>query len=294
MALDEIYSFAPASLVQAGKSWLDDFHPSFKQIPSRLSGKDWRGFAGEDPERARELEALLNEPRFLMGARGGYGSARILPHFSPSWAQSGVVCGFSDLTALINYLPLHSQVFAFHGPVMAYPKGLIPGGWLEQSFRAFFLERSVFKGGFQGEIINGSRLEGPLIGGNLSVLCSLFGTPYAPSLAGRVLILEDISEATYRVDRLLNQLSQQPGFSELNGIVFGAFENCLPSPPGSSDLCIDELLYSFAADQKFPVVMNAPFGHLDDFLVLPLFGSSRWELSADKVTFLLTPPWETQ
>jgi muramoyltetrapeptide carboxypeptidase len=292
VVVNEIFAFSPASVASKVRSWLDDFSPTLRLTPSLLTGENWHGFAGRDQDRARELEDLLiKEPRFLMGSCGGFGSVRMMRHLSVKAGQAGVICGFSDLTALINYLPLQSKVHAFHGPLIGYPKTLVPGGWLERSFSAFFVEDSGFEGSFQGQILNGSSLDGPLIGGNLSVLCSLFGTSFAPPLAGKILILEEINEATYRVDRLLNQLSLQPGFQELSGIVLGAFRGCNPSPPGCSDLPIGELLSAFASSLSFPVVMNAPFGHLDDFMVLPMFGDSHWEAHTGGVKFSLLPPW---
>ena len=267
----EILGFAPASAPGRGQSWLSTYGDQVKWIPSRFSESNYHGFSASDPDRLTELTELLGFSAFMMATRGGWGCLRLLHKlpFHRNW--HGVLMGFSDLTALLNTLPFYTKVACFHGPMYEYPAQICTGGFLAKSFEDFFLRKqSQTTGRFKGRIRGQTKLKGPLIGGNLSVFIALAGTPFMPDLKGKVLFLEEIKEPTYRVDRMLTQLSYLPGFEALNGLVIGSFSQCNPSPQESGDFCMQELLDDFYCRTQIPMLEGAPIGHVDDFLILPI------------------------
>jgi muramoyltetrapeptide carboxypeptidase len=279
--------FAPAShrddavLQKAlqGENWLSAVYGKELSFAAPfLPREPFMSFAGTDAQRAAELQALLAKPAFLMAANGGYGCIRLLQNLVLSGEERVVLCGFSDLTALINYLPLQTKVSCFHGPMLLYPSKMVEGGLLEKSWRDFFIDcRSESDFSFNGEMLFAEHFSGILAGGNLATLCSLFGTPYAVPLQDRVLFLEDIDEQVYRVDRMLTQLAMQPDFSALRGLVFGNFSVCDPRP-GSGDPDLNTLLHAFAEKWGKPVIIGAPIGHIADFPLLPIGGKAEFKI----------------
>ena len=287
----EIFGFSPASAQGNGPSWLDFYRDRVRWIPSRFQDAHFHGFSAPDDERCGELRDLFQQPRILMATRGGWGSLRILESLKidPNW--EGVLMGFSDITALLNTLPFRTSILCFHGPMYEYPSTTSNQGFLSASFEDFFLrceQRST--GHFPGRILGVDEIRGSLVGGNLSVFLALAGTSYFPDLKGKVLFLEEIKEPTYRVDRMLTQLSLLPGFDELNGIIMGAFTKCEPSPAESGDFSMDELIDDFFERTGIPILLNAPIGHIDDFLILPMGGDSQWVEENGNILYSLEIP----
>lgn len=289
--LIKIFGFSPASAPGKGSSWLDFYSNQTHWTPSRFAHSKYHGFASSDSDRLSELVEILDQSALMMATRGGWGSLRLLKELEFSMNWTGKLMGFSDITALLNTLPFHSQVSCFHGPMYEFPNKIHKGGFLARSFEDFFLlNRKTTTGSFRGKIRGASRLEGALIGGNLSVLLALAGTRFMPDLEGKLLFLEEIKEPTYRVDRMLTQLSYLPGFQLLNGIIIGGFTQCVPSPLDSGDFSMLELIDDFYLRTRIPILEGAPIGHLDDFLILPMMGKSDWIEDSGKIYYSLTIP----
>lgn len=263
----DIQIFSPASFPSVRKSWLDSVGLSYS---ASLPKESFNGFAGTDLARAKELAHILNKSVIAMASRGGYGCQRMLEFVEIPNNVKAKVCGFSDLTVLLNYLHQNYGVQCIHGPMLQWPSVTTFDSLMMRSFESLVLNEYAFECEFRGSLINCEILEGNVIGGNLSVLCSSFGTKYAPSLEKNILFLEEINEATYRVDRMLDQLSKQIGFNQLKGIIFGAFEKCEVSPVDSQDMEVDEVIRDFCERYEIPAVINAPIGHINDFVCLPL------------------------
>lgn len=196
-------------------------------------------------------------------------------------------CGFSDLTALLNFLSQQGLARCFHGPMFDWPKSSKSLRYLRKSFESLCIRREDYRTRIEGKVLNGDHAQGPLIGGNLSVLLATFGTPFEPAFKGRVLFLEEINEPSYRVDRMLTQLSLKEDFKDLCGILFGAFTDCTVSPADSEDLPVGKLIERFASQLEVPCFTDIPIGHLDDFLVLPLETDSSWTQSSEGIEVYL-------
>jgi muramoyltetrapeptide carboxypeptidase len=128
-------------------------------------------------------------------------------------------------------------------------------------------------------------VRGRLAGGNLALVASLVGTPYAVDLEGAILVLEDVNEAVYRIDRMLAQLALSGGLARCSGIVFGRFTEIPPDTDADRSLPLERILQEVADRYRLPCVANAPFGHVDDQFTLPL--GALAVLDADQRTLIV-------
>lgn len=214
-------------------------------------------FAGDDERRLTELLEALADPDAdaIIAARGGYGSTRLLPRLPLEAIRAAAIplIGFSDITAL-HARWASASVPSFHGAMVAAL------GRLDPDSRAHWLV--VLEGGgerFDGlESWSGGTAEGPLIGGNLAVLGALVGTPFAPPLDGAILLLEEIGERPYRMDRVLTSLAQAGWLDRVAGVVVGDLVDCKAGPDGTEpEAVLRERLRTLGV----PVVAGLPVGH---------------------------------
>ena len=218
-------------------------------------------FAGSDASRAEQLRAAIENPEVdaILCARGGYGATRLLPEFDPAdiAAANKTLVGFSDITAL-HALWARAGVRSIHAPMVA-SLAKASEHVIAEWFRT--LEGRDGPESWKVETMVAGSAEGRLFGGNLAVLASLVGTPYAPPLEGCVLFLEDVGERPYRVDRVLTSLRQAGWLQRCAGFVIGAFTEGDPGPDGVS---IDDVIRDRLGDLGVPVVTGFPAGHIDD------------------------------
>jgi muramoyltetrapeptide carboxypeptidase len=221
-----------------------------------------RYLAGSDGRRLRELAAALTDPatKAVFCARGGYGVTRLLAPLDALLPGAGILTpkplvGFSDITAAHALLQNRGLV-SIHGPVLTQLGKLEPAA-VARLFA--LLESPAAPPPLTGTASYGAGMaEGPLMGGNLSVLASLCGTPFMPPLAGAVLLLEDVGERPYRLDRLWTQLTLAGVFREVRGIALGEFVDCeLPEAAYASQ----DVLRELAGATGLPCVAGLPVGH---------------------------------
>lgn len=238
--------------------------------------------AGTDDQRARDLNSAIGD-RDIHGIwcmRGGYGAMRILDaiDFTALRRTPKALIGYSDVTALHAAFGRYAGLVTFHGPTA---RQAIP------PFAAESLQNAVARGEDPcGEMprattLHGGKATGRLAGGNLALLAALAGTRYAPDYAGAILVIEDVNEAHYRIDRMLTHLRLTGAFAGLAGIVFGRFTD-IPKEFGDEEWSLDRVLADTAQKAGVPCVAGAPFGHIDDQWTLPLGAIA--ELDADART----------
>lgn len=250
----------------AGRAYLENC--GYRIFPGRGTLQPRRGLAGSDGERAAELQELLCQPevRAIFCARGGYGSARILEmlDFSVLQRQPKWLIGFSDSTALQLAVCSQQRLAVLSGAVIRdLAKPLVPP----------LLERSLWQGLHAWHFpplphlrtIREGQAKGVLLGGCLSLICSLIGTRWLPDLRGQVLLIEDVNEPAYRLDRMLNQLRQAGILGGLNALLCGRL--CDDEAEAAQ---VDEILQEYACCVPGPVLADVPYGHTPDRRVLPL------------------------
>ncbi|MEQ8275233.1 MAG: LD-carboxypeptidase [Deltaproteobacteria bacterium] len=238
--------------------------------------------AGADDARIDAFLELLADDSIdaLIAARGGYGVHRLLPRLDPAVvaAANKPIVGFSDLSAL-HAVAQRGGLVSYHGPVVTQLGDLsyddhaalvdtLAGRWSRTIRAAHTIVEGV--------------AEGPLIGGCLSVLTPLLGTPYLPPLDGAILVLEDVGEPPYRIDRQLTHLELAGVFDRVAGIAVGEFVNC--RSPREGEQSIDEVLDERLGRWACPVVAGLPFGHGTVNLTLPLGAHARLDAAARTLT----------
>ncbi len=243
--------------------------------------------AGTDATRAAELTAFFADPsiKAIFAARGGYGCGRLLPllDFGAIVRTPKVFVGYSDETYLLNAMVERCRMVAFHGPMVAMDlaRGLTPAARAHLS-RLLSGETAGTALPARATLRPGTA-EGPLIGGCLSVIVAMIGTPWEPNFDGRILFLEDTGEKAYRIDRMLTQLRQAGALRRVAGIVFGAIH------PADGSERERELIAHFLADQvadlSCPVLCGIEAGHGSEHFTLPLGVNVRLEGASRRLIF---------
>jgi muramoyltetrapeptide carboxypeptidase len=229
---------------------------------------DARGYlAGTDKHRAEIVNQLFADKSVeaIVCARGGYGSLRILHllDFDTIAQNPKIFMGFSDITALLTVLFDRCGLVTFHGPVvtsLADANEITKQSLIQTVSSDHRLKVEVPK----GVTVKPGSGAGILCGGNLTTLCHLVGTPFAPSFANKILFLEDRAEAPYRIDRMLMQMKLAECFQGLAGIVLGSFENCGPIDG------IINIIKEIFADCQIPIMAGVDAGHGNHNLTLPM------------------------
>jgi muramoyltetrapeptide carboxypeptidase len=227
-------------------------------------------FAGSDAERAADLNRALGDDAVdgVWCLRGGYGAMRLLDvvDYAALRQRPKAVVGYSDVTALHCALAVECGLVSYHGPTARAE--LTP-------FSRASLARAVARdgdpcGAAPGvRVLRDGRARGRLAGGNLALLAALVGTPWAPRLDGAILVLEDVNESVYRVDRMLRQLLLA---GVLRGCVALVFGECTDCPEESDDGArrLDDVLAEIADVLRVPCLAGVPVGHIADQWTLPL------------------------
>jgi muramoyltetrapeptide carboxypeptidase len=241
-----------------------------------------RYLAGGDERRLRELSAALGDAdtKAVFCARGGYGVMRLLERLEGTAIAPKPVVGFSDITALHALLQRAGHV-SIHGPVVTQ----LGCFGREAHARLFALLESTAPAPPlpAAATVVGGTAEGPLLGGNLAVLTRLLGTPYLPPLEGAVLLLEDVGERPYRLDRMWTHLALAGVFRKVRGIALGSFTRCEEK---DADYSGEEVLRELAASAGLPCAAGFPVGHGERNEPVPLGVRVRMDADSRTLTFL--------
>ncbi|WP_052051072.1 S66 peptidase family protein [Leptolyngbya sp. KIOST-1] len=240
----------------------------------------WGYLAGSDANRRQQLGQALADPtyRAILCARGGYGGTRLLEGwqwpraFAPKW-----LVGFSDVTSLLWSLG-HQGVVGVHGPLLTTLAA--EPDWSQQRLKNLVMGHRL--PALQGEGWTQGQATGRLWPANLTVATHLLGTPHQPDLRGAILAFEDVTEAPYRIDRLLTHWRMAGHLTGIKGIALGRFSRCEP-PPGVPSLAIAEVLRDRLGDLGVPVVANLPFGHDGSNAALPVGAIARLDGDAGRL-----------
>jgi muramoyltetrapeptide carboxypeptidase len=268
--------------LQRGITVLEDWGLVVEAHPEPL--RRWGYLAGADPERRNDLlpspgadrappDADDDQtPALLACIRGGWGAARLLEQ--PLALPAGWLLGFSDVTSLLWAQAAQGLGGAIHGPLVTSLAG--EPEWSRQRLRDLLFGHPLAD--LQGVCWSGGRATGPLLAGNLTVATHLLGTRHLPALQGAILILEDVGEAPYRLDRLLTHWRLCGALQQLAGIGLGRFTGC-DDPDGEPQASTSEPARRFTAEQVLrdrttdlgiPVVAQLPVGHEPGNAALPL------------------------
>jgi muramoyltetrapeptide carboxypeptidase len=269
-------ALADLQRLEAGLAVLESWGLQLDDDPGRLRERHWGYLAGRDEERAADLLPVGRPeapPALLACVRGGWGSARLLEHPLP--VAEGWLLGFSDVTSLLWHRLAAGRGGAIHGPLLTTLAS--EPAWSRERLRALLFGESLEDLEAEGWV--GGQAEGPLLAANLTVATHLLGTPHLPDLDGAILVLEDVGEAPYRIERLLTHWRLCGALQRLGGIGFGRFEGCDDPPeegeaaagePPAPRFGLEDVLRERTADLGIPVLAGLPVGHIQGNAALPL------------------------
>jgi muramoyltetrapeptide carboxypeptidase len=244
-------------------------------------GRQQGYLAAPDAVRTAALHDAIEDPSIeaIVCVRGGYGCLRLLDRLDWALARRHptLLVGYSDVTALHLAFYARAGWTGLSGPVVTE--------WAEADDATLAPFRTLAEGGrltVRSDVLAPMRpgtATGPLLGGNLSVLTRLLGTPYAPDWSGALLVIEDVAEAPYRIDRMLAHLQHTGVLDAIGGAILGAFST------GDLDahrptLSLDTVFADYFGDRPYPVATNLPYGHLLPRLTLPLGVPATLSVSA--------------
>lgn len=263
--------------LEAGIAVLEGWGLEVERTP--LHGRQWGYLAGQDQQRRGDLEAAARQgARLVACVRGGWGAARLLEN--PLALQARWLLGFSDVTSLLWAQMAQGKAGGIHGPLLttlaAEPT------WSQERLRALLFGEPLED--LQGKGWCGGSAAGPLLAANLTVATHLLGTPYLPDLRGAILVLEDVSEAPYRIERMLTHWRLCGALQQLAGIGLGQFTDCDDSTDENltetewAKACstnpdrfsLEQVLRERTTDLGIPVISNLPVGHVAGNAALPL------------------------
>jgi muramoyltetrapeptide carboxypeptidase len=244
--------------------------------------------AGTDLERAEDLQAAIDDPevRAIWCARGGYGTVRLIDRIDlrkltkvPKW-----IVGFSDITVLHNALhklgiaALHAQMPFNIAPKSNGTKETLKAALMERIYRIEIPATNSFAH-------NTGEAEAEIIGGNLSLLYALRGTPYDIDPAGKILFLEDLDELLYHMDRMVQNLRLSGWFKGLAGLIIGGMNDMRNKNENDPfGMSVEEIIADAIGEVKYPVCYGFPAGHIDDNRALIFGQKARLKVDPDRIT----------
>ncbi|MFM7595489.1 MAG: LD-carboxypeptidase [Flavobacteriales bacterium] len=287
---DTVYIAAPAKAIEESsvleaKKTLESWGLNVRISPHCLGRNHY--FSGTDEERLADFQDGLDDPNIkaILCARGGYGCIRVVEDLkwdsfkeNPTW-----VIGFSDVTVF------HQKI---HQLGIESIHGIMPLGFVEGSDAAkeslkkiLFGEPVMLEAPYRSDNITG-RATGQLVGGNMAIVSSLLGTPLSYSFKDNILVLEDIGEHVYKIDRMLYSLKLAGAFSQIKGLVLGGFTDMEDTdvPFGKT---IKELILEQVRHLEIPVAFELPIGHITDNQAFVLGRTASLQVTDTKTTLLI-------
>ncbi|HEX6464257.1 MAG TPA: LD-carboxypeptidase [Vicinamibacterales bacterium] len=261
--------------------------------------------AGDDKVRADDINRAFADRSVaaVHAIRGGWGSARLLPllDFDTIRRNPKVIVGFSDVTALLLSIHAKTGLITFHGPI-----GL--GRW--DSYSLDYFKRVLLNGEpltyankqgispdrnaliqveYRTQTITPGKARGRLLGGNLTVLTTILGSPYLPDWDGCIFFCEDVHEELYRIDRMLTQLKLAGVLSKIKGFVFGACSQCGPGDGNYGALTLEEIFADHVKPLGVPAWQGAMIGHGQPQWTLPVGAEVEIDATAATIRLLEAP-----
>jgi len=247
-----------------------------------------RGYlAGKDEERAEDLMSLFanKNVKAIFCARGGYGVNRLLPWLKPNVIRKNpkIFVGASDVTLLLLYLYQKCSLVGFHGPMVAGNFGRYA---MKKSKKQF---HDLLTGQPEGKImispkartLNPGIATGEITGGCLTLLCRSLKTPFEVQTRNKILLIEDVNEAPYRIDGMLWQLQTAGKFKNIKGIILGEMVNCHPQK--STNGLPEKMYQEIFAGLSVPIITNVPVGHGKEMWTLPFGVSATLDAGAKSI-----------
>lgn len=272
----------------------------FKVVLGKHINAQYGYLAGRDKERAEDLNEMFRRPdiRGIVTFSGGYGCSRLLPFLDYDLIRQNpkVVVGHSDITALLIGIYQKTGLIGFHGSsgltgvgdyaIASFRQAIMNSGKIGRVAAPPANGKSVERDNRLVTIVPG-RATGQLVGGNLTLVTNLIGSPYEPDTKGKILFLEDVGEEPYRIDRMLTQLWLAGKLQDAAGIALGHFKDCVPKefqPSFYQTLSLEQVLRDRFEPLGIPTLYNLMFGHIRENAVLPIGAMATLDATAKTLT----------
>lgn len=246
--------------------------------------------AGTDKDRAKDLMDMFSNPEIdaIVCFRGGYGSIRMAPYLDLNIIKKNPkpFCGYSDITLLLNYFNKKCNFPTFHSPMI---NSKFDDELTLQYFtnvltnfnkNSFYNLRKLSDNNIH--YINKSDFNGKLVGGNLSLITSTLGTPYEIDFNKSILLIEEVSESPYAIDRMLSQLLSSGSLKKCSAIILGHFTDCTCKNRNTFNL--NEVFYQKLSNLDIPIIIGLPFGHDYPNITLPIGAKFSFTSQNDLLT----------
>ncbi|MEI7812901.1 MAG: LD-carboxypeptidase [Ignavibacteria bacterium] len=251
--------------------------------------------AGKDENRLEDIHYMFAKPevKAIICVRGGYGTPRLLNNIDYNLIKKNpkIFVGYSDITALQMAFLKKTGLVTFAGPMLAVDLWNEVSQFTEEMFWEVITSKKKF-----GKIVNPENekfyilkpgeTDAQLIGGNLSLITALMGTNYLPSFKETILMLEDIGEPPYRIDRMLNQLKLSGALDQVKGVILGHFVDCYEADQYKKSLTLNEVIDDYFGKREIPVIYNFKHGHINNNITIA-FGIN-YKISTAKGTVEMT------
>ena len=263
--------------IEKGVKYLEGL--GYKVDVGKNVGKVHGYLAGTDEERLDDLHSMFSnkDVKAIFNVRGGYGSGRLLDKINYGLIKRNpkIFVGYSDITALQMAFLKKTGLVTFAGPMVAvdFASDNVDPFTEENFWKIITSSKKIGKinnpNNEKFYTLSKGRGEGSLIGGNLALLISLMGTDYQPNFSNSVLLLEDIGEDPYRIDRMFYQLKYAKVFSKIKGVILGRFVDCYIKDKTQSSLTLNDVISDYLEELKIPVLYNVKHGHIKENLTIP-------------------------
>jgi len=280
-----------SSLIEKGVIYLEKL--GYKVKVGNHVGKSNGYLAGNDEERIDDFHQMFRDKlvKAIICVRGGYGAVRLLDKIDYRIVRNNpkIFVGYSEITALQMAILNKTGLITFAGPMLTSDFANDISPYTEENFwRNITSNKKIGKLKHPYEklpaIIKG-KTSGSIVGGNLAVLISLIGTEFFPDLKKRILLLEDVDEKPYKVDRYLNQLRLNKVFKQISGIILGRFVDCNEHDPDKKTLTLGEIIDDYFHKLNFPIIYTFPHGHIKDKITIPIGTNVKMNANTGTVEF---------
>jgi muramoyltetrapeptide carboxypeptidase len=259
-------------------------------------------FTAKDSDRAQDLMQMFADTQVkgILAVQGGWGSARLLNLLDYDLIRKNpkVLIGYSDITALLNSIFAKSNLITFHGPVGASSWNTFSTEWFKKVLmqgEMTLFQNPKEKGDNLTQVndrimtITPGKAKGKLLGGNLTILSTLMGTPYLPAWKGNILFVEDINEGIYKIDRMLTHLRLAGVLTQISGFVFGKCTDCGPGDGAYGSATFEDLLDEHIKPLGIPAFYGSMIGHIGNKFTIPVGVEAEIDAKIGTIQLLESP-----
>ncbi len=280
------------SRIEKGIFYLESL--GYRVKPGKHIYKRLGYLSASDDERAEDLNEMFADPqvRAIFCVRGGYGTPRILDKINYNLIKRNpkIFVGYSDITALQLAIFKKTGLITFSGPMVAVDMYSDFDTFAEEFFWKILtnnLKKIEIKNPDDVPLVamKPGVATGILLGGNLSLLASIVGTKFQPDFSNSILVIEDIGEEPYRIDRYLSQLKNSGILGKIKGCIIGQFTDCLAKEPEKS-LTLEQIFNDYFGNLKIPVISNLSYGHISRKITLPIGAKVKIDAKRKNITIV--------